>query len=178
MRGHAQVVFSDLHVSKKNVDVCMEVLHTVHREAVRRDAGILFLGKSLSPAPLPRPPAHDRPSSVFPSSSSLPSSLSLQLKVSHQLKFSPESSTGESQVHCRRLWSKSCREIAIRSIHNRCMHHRTPVLIFVYMLLRIHEEFYFLRPHPQDTVGIPHYDAFPYRPHLLHISCTAAQGAG
>lgn len=53
-------MFSDLHVSKKNVDVCMEVLHTVHREAVRRDAGILFLGKFLPPAPVPCPPAHGR----------------------------------------------------------------------------------------------------------------------
>ena len=38
------VVFSDLHVSAKTVGVALEVLRTVHAEAVRRDAGILFLG--------------------------------------------------------------------------------------------------------------------------------------
>lgn len=38
------VVFSDLHVSAKTVKVAVEVLRAVHAEAVRRDAGILFLG--------------------------------------------------------------------------------------------------------------------------------------
>lgn len=38
------VVFSDLHVSTKTIDVAVQVLRAVHSEAVRRDAGILFLG--------------------------------------------------------------------------------------------------------------------------------------
>lgn len=45
------VVFSDLHVSAKTVGVAVEVLRAVHAEAIRRDAGILFLGapRALNP---------------------------------------------------------------------------------------------------------------------------------
>ena len=39
------VVFSDLHVSPKTLAVGLEVLRAVHAEAVKRDAGILFLGE-------------------------------------------------------------------------------------------------------------------------------------
>lgn len=39
------VVFSDLHVSHKTVDVACQVLRRVREEAVARDAGVLFLGK-------------------------------------------------------------------------------------------------------------------------------------
>lgn len=39
------VVFSDLHVSHKTVDVSCQVLRRVREEAVARDAGVLFLGK-------------------------------------------------------------------------------------------------------------------------------------
>ncbi|BDA43191.1 hypothetical protein COCOBI_04-2030 [Coccomyxa sp. Obi] len=40
------VVFSDLHVSHKTVDVACQVLRHVREEAVARDAGVLFLGKT------------------------------------------------------------------------------------------------------------------------------------
>ena len=40
------VVFSDLHVSHKTVDVACQVLRRVREEAVARDAGVLFLGKT------------------------------------------------------------------------------------------------------------------------------------
>lgn len=39
------VVFSDLHVSVRSLDVCLEVLRKVKHEATKRKAGILFLGK-------------------------------------------------------------------------------------------------------------------------------------
>jgi len=41
----AWVTFSDLHVSHKSLDVCMEVLRRVHEEARKRGAGVLFLGE-------------------------------------------------------------------------------------------------------------------------------------
>lgn len=44
------VVFSDLHVSHKTVDVACQVLRRVREEAEARDAGVLFLGE---PSPLP-----------------------------------------------------------------------------------------------------------------------------
>ncbi len=52
------VVFSDLHVSHKTVDVACQVLRRVREEAVARDAGVLFLGKT----PLTLPIAHMSPS--------------------------------------------------------------------------------------------------------------------
>ena len=42
------VLFSDLHVSYKTLDVCCEVLDRVKQEAAARNAGILFLGARLS----------------------------------------------------------------------------------------------------------------------------------
>jgi hypothetical protein len=42
------VTFSDLHVTRKTLSTCMEVLRTVHAEARAREAGVLFLGKSGS----------------------------------------------------------------------------------------------------------------------------------
>ena len=39
------VVFSDLHVSHKTVDIACQVLRRVRKEAEARDAGVLFLGK-------------------------------------------------------------------------------------------------------------------------------------
>lgn len=41
---HRWVVFSDLHLSLKTADTCMDVLRTVHTHAVERNAGIVFLG--------------------------------------------------------------------------------------------------------------------------------------
>lgn len=45
---HAQfdkwVIFSDLHVKGSSIDACEEVLAEVHAAAVRRNAGIIFLG--------------------------------------------------------------------------------------------------------------------------------------
>jgi hypothetical protein len=38
------VVFSDLHLGVRTLNVCIDVLRTVHREAALRDAGIIFLG--------------------------------------------------------------------------------------------------------------------------------------
>ena len=38
------IVFSDLHVNRKTCDTAMEVLRTVHENAVAQDAGIIFLG--------------------------------------------------------------------------------------------------------------------------------------
>ena len=38
------VIFSDLHVSPKTIDVCLEVLNEVHRVAVERGAVVGFLG--------------------------------------------------------------------------------------------------------------------------------------
>lgn len=51
-RPRAWVVFSDLHLSPATSKTCMEVLDTVHGEAMRRDAGIIFLG---APARRPMP---------------------------------------------------------------------------------------------------------------------------
>ena len=42
------VVFSDLHVSPKTLDVCLEVLREVRNAARLRGAGVLFLGTSLA----------------------------------------------------------------------------------------------------------------------------------
>jgi len=42
------VVFSDLHVSPKTLDVCLEVLREVRDAARLRGAGVLFLGMSLA----------------------------------------------------------------------------------------------------------------------------------
>ena len=42
------VTFSDLHVSRKTLSTCMEVLRTVHAAARDHQAGVLFLGKELS----------------------------------------------------------------------------------------------------------------------------------
>lgn len=39
------VMFSDLHVSVKTLDVCIRVLQKIKREAAARKAGILFLGR-------------------------------------------------------------------------------------------------------------------------------------
>ena len=39
------LTFSDLHVSKNTLGTCLAVLEQVHEEAVRRGAGILFLGE-------------------------------------------------------------------------------------------------------------------------------------
>ena len=41
------VVFSDLHVSLKTAEVACQVLQRVREEAYTRNAGVLFLGKSL-----------------------------------------------------------------------------------------------------------------------------------
>jgi DNA repair exonuclease SbcCD nuclease subunit len=38
------VIFSDLHVKSASIEVCEEVLHRVHQEALQRNAGIIFLG--------------------------------------------------------------------------------------------------------------------------------------
>jgi hypothetical protein len=38
------VVFSDLHVSRSSLRTCLEVLDRVHKEAKKRDAGVIFLG--------------------------------------------------------------------------------------------------------------------------------------
>jgi DNA repair exonuclease SbcCD nuclease subunit len=38
------VVFTDLHCATSTLETCLEVLQKVHKEAVDRDAGILFLG--------------------------------------------------------------------------------------------------------------------------------------
>ncbi|BBN06555.1 hypothetical protein MPTK1_3g22150 [Marchantia polymorpha subsp. ruderalis] len=38
------VVFSDLHVSRRTLDSCLQTLKAVHAEASSRDAGIIFLG--------------------------------------------------------------------------------------------------------------------------------------
>lgn len=43
------VMFSDLHVSVKTLDVCISVLRKIKREAAARKAGILFLGNSVMP---------------------------------------------------------------------------------------------------------------------------------
>ena len=38
------ILFSDLHCSPSSISTCLEVLSTVHYEAVKRNAGIIFLG--------------------------------------------------------------------------------------------------------------------------------------
>jgi UDP-2,3-diacylglucosamine pyrophosphatase LpxH len=38
------VVFSDLHVKSTSVETCERVLDLVHDEALKRQAGIIFLG--------------------------------------------------------------------------------------------------------------------------------------
>eukprot|EP00850_Spirogloea_muscicola_P004223 SM000018S03588 [mRNA] locus=s18:126645:145823:- [translate_table: standard] len=38
------VVFSDLHLSRRTCEICIQVLQAVHAAAVARDAGIIFLG--------------------------------------------------------------------------------------------------------------------------------------
>ena len=38
------VMFTDLHCASSTIDTCVEVLDTVHRLAVEREAGVLFLG--------------------------------------------------------------------------------------------------------------------------------------
>ena len=38
------VIFSDLHVKGASIEVCEEVLRRVHEEALKRSAGIIFLG--------------------------------------------------------------------------------------------------------------------------------------
>ena len=38
------VVFSDLHCATSTLETCLQVLDTVHAEAVKRKAGVLFLG--------------------------------------------------------------------------------------------------------------------------------------
>jgi len=42
------VMFSDLHVSVKSLDVCVSVLRKVKKEAAARKAGILFLGQYMN----------------------------------------------------------------------------------------------------------------------------------
>ena len=42
------VVFSDLHVSLKTVDVACRVLRLVKEAAIARNAGVLFLGAELA----------------------------------------------------------------------------------------------------------------------------------
>jgi Calcineurin-like phosphoesterase len=38
------ILFSDLHVKSSSIDICEQVLQTVHASAVERNAGIVFLG--------------------------------------------------------------------------------------------------------------------------------------
>ncbi len=38
------VIFSDLHVSERSLDTCLDVLRHVHSTAVKREAGVIFLG--------------------------------------------------------------------------------------------------------------------------------------
>ncbi|KAJ1441119.1 hypothetical protein B484DRAFT_476493, partial [Ochromonadaceae sp. CCMP2298] len=38
------VIFSDLHVKAASIDVCEQVLHQVHKAALVRNAGVIFLG--------------------------------------------------------------------------------------------------------------------------------------
>ena len=40
------VIFSDLHVSVKTLDICLSVLQKIKKEAVARKAGIVFLGEA------------------------------------------------------------------------------------------------------------------------------------
>lgn len=41
------IVFTDLHVSPRTLDVCLEVLRRVKQEAKAQDAGIVFLGEPV-----------------------------------------------------------------------------------------------------------------------------------
>ena len=47
-RVESWVVFSDLHVGLRTIDVACQVLQRVREEAAARNAGILFLGRPLS----------------------------------------------------------------------------------------------------------------------------------
>ena len=38
------IIFSDLHVKSSSIDTCEQVLHDVHKDAMKRNAGIIFLG--------------------------------------------------------------------------------------------------------------------------------------
>ena len=38
------IIFSDLHVKFSSIDTCEEVLDLVSQEAIKREAGIIFLG--------------------------------------------------------------------------------------------------------------------------------------
>ena len=38
------IIFSDLHVKSSSIDTCEQVLHDVHEDAIKRNAGIIFLG--------------------------------------------------------------------------------------------------------------------------------------
>lgn len=42
------VMFSDLHVSVKTLNVCISVLRRIKKEAVARKAGIVFLGNATT----------------------------------------------------------------------------------------------------------------------------------
>ena len=42
------IVFTDLHVSPRTLDVCLEVLRRVKQEAKAQDAGIVFLGEAVA----------------------------------------------------------------------------------------------------------------------------------
>ena len=42
------VMFSDLHVSAKTLNVCISVLRKIKKEAVARKAGIVFLGNAMT----------------------------------------------------------------------------------------------------------------------------------
>ena len=41
------IVFTDLHVSPRTLDICLKVLRTVKEAAKEQDAGIAFLGERL-----------------------------------------------------------------------------------------------------------------------------------
>lgn len=38
------IIFSDLHVKTSSIDTCERILDNIHEEAVKRKAGIIFLG--------------------------------------------------------------------------------------------------------------------------------------
>jgi hypothetical protein len=38
------IIFSDLHVKSSSIETCEQVLHDVHDDAMKRNAGIIFLG--------------------------------------------------------------------------------------------------------------------------------------
>ena len=43
-RTRSWIIFSDLHVKSSSIDTCEQVLDRVHAEAVKQNAGIIFLG--------------------------------------------------------------------------------------------------------------------------------------